>query len=199
MPKAAPKTPELNIELLPKENIDVESSSLLHWILTVGRYLIIFTEVIAIGTFLFSIYLSKQKNDLRTNIRANQAQIDNFQECDPKDLSAFCEDRFRLIQEQVNQVLAVRDANLPQNAVIDEFLKLLPTEITLEGLIVNGTEIIFSGEFPAEQQLQTLVESFGRSDKVTSLDITDLTKELNFKFTAKAQVNASAFLNQGGK
>jgi hypothetical protein len=197
MPKAAQEPPGLNIDLLPKEEIDVESNSFLHWLLTVGRYLVIFTEVVAIGTFLISIYFSKQKNDLRGNIHTTQAQIDRLQDCDQADESAFCESRFRLIQEQVNQVASIRSGHLQTNKVIDEFLKLLPTNVVLEGFIINGTEITFSGTFPAEQQLQTMVESFGNSDKITALDITDLTKELGFAFTAQAQINEVAFLTEG--
>ncbi len=193
MPKPAAASPSLNINLLPQETIEVEKNSLLRWVLTIGRYLVIFTEVVAIGTFVFSIYLSTQKNNLRDSISQSEQQVRAFQSCDTTDKTAFCEDRFLRIQSQVNQISALRASQVQQNEVIAELFKLLPTNLKLKTLTIDGVNLSFSGTFPAEQQLQTLVDSFNKSEKITQLDLTSLTKGTIFEFTATAYINQVYF------
>lgn len=195
MPKAAPKPPDLNIDLLPNESPISSSSTAVHWVLTVGRYLIIVTEVIALATFLFGVWLSKEKNDLKNAIKFKQAQVDNYQNCDPNNSDGFCEDRFRKIQDQINQVASIRSGRFEQNVVLTEFAHLLPIGLTLESLTSDGKIITFSGKFPDPQQLQTMINSFNTSPKINNLDITALSKESDgsYKFTALTSINKPAF------
>lgn len=195
MPKAAPKSPDLNIDLLPNESPISSTNEAVHWVLTVGRYLIIVTEVIALSTFLFGVWLAKEKNDLKNSIKYKQTQVDNYQNCDPNNTASFCEDRFRKIQNQINQVASIRTGEFEQSTVLTEFAHLLPIGLTLESLSSDGKVITFSGSFPDPQQLQTMISSFNASAKINSLDITALSKELNggYKFTASTAINKAAF------
>lgn len=199
MVKAAPKSSDLNIDLLPKDNLTSSSNEAVHWVLTVGRYLIIFTEVIALSTFLVGIYLSKQKNDLRGEVKALQNRVAGYQICDSKDPNAFCEDRFRKIQNQINQIASLKGAQTQNNLVVEEFLKLLPVGLKLDSLALDKEIITFSGTLPTETELQTLISSFNASKKINALDITNLSKEASFyKFSAAAAVNRGVFLTSGG-
>jgi hypothetical protein len=197
MPKPAPGPSGLNINLLPTDTIEVNSNSFLRWLLTIGRFVVILTEIVAVGTFLFSIYLSKEKNDLKTEIQDRESQAKVFQYCDPQDPTAFCEERFLRVQSQIDQIATLRSTQVKQNKVVSELLSLLPSEVKLENLELDELKVTFTGTFPAEQQIQTLVESFSKSTKITELDITTLTKEKDFKFTATAQINHQAFLEGG--
>lgn len=192
MAKAAHKTTEVNIDLLPKEDSSKTGKSLIHWVLTIGRYLIIVTEVVALATFVFGILLSKEKNDLKDSISSQVAQIKALQNCDANDPNAFCEKRFLKVQTQLNQISTLRASQFADNKVISEFLKLLPTGITLETFAIEKNTISFTGSFPSERELQTLITSFNSSQTINNLDITNLTKEDKLKFTATATVNQTA-------
>ncbi len=195
MPKAAPKSPDLNIDLLPNESPISSTNEAVHWVLTVGRYLIIVTEIIALSTFLFGFWLAKEKNDLKNSIKYKQAQVDNYQNCDPNNLASFCEDRFRKIQNQINQVASLRTNEFQQNLVLTEFAHLMPIGLALDSLSSDGKILTFSGSFPDPQQLQTMISSFNTSTKINSLDITALSKEATggYKFTASTAIIKSAF------
>lgn len=195
MPKAAPKSPDLNIDLLPNESPITSTNNAVHWVLTVGRYLIIVTEIIALGTFLFGVWLSKEKNDLKTSIKYKQAAVDELQKCDPNKPEEFCEDRFRKIQNQINQVASIRSIRFEENKVLSEFARLLPIGLSLASLTSDGKTITFSGNFPDPQQLQTMINSFNTSNKINNLDITALSKETNgsYKFTASTSINKGSF------
>ncbi len=179
MAKAAPKSPDLNINLLPNEASSTTTGNAIHWILTVGRYLIIFTEIIALSTFLAGIYLSQQKNNLKDSIKSKQSQIEVFQTCDSEDESAFCEDRFLNIQDQINSIASIKSNHFETNKVLTEFLTLLPQQMKLENLVIEGSDISFKGRLLTEQELQTLINSFNNSKKITALDIIELSKDIS--------------------
>lgn len=195
MQKAAQKPSELNINLLPKDDLVSSSTSAVHWVLTIGRYLIIVTEIVAISTFLLGIYLAKEKNDLKGSIQQKQAQVKSFQTCDASAPDQFCEDRFRKVQEQINQVATIRNSQFENNQVLTEFAKLLPIGLSLDSLGIDQNNLTFSGSFPDPQQLQTMINSFNTSPKISALDITSLSKDAtgSYKFTAAAAINAGVF------
>ncbi len=200
MAKAAPKSPDLNIDLLPKSTPSGASGEAVHWALTIGRYLVILTEIVALGAFLVAIWLSKEKNDLKTTIKQQQTEITQYQTCDAQDLDKFCEDRFRKVQTQIDQVVSLKNTQVENNKVFSELLTLLPVGIKLESLTLDKNQIAFTGTLPSETELQTLIKSINDSTKITGLDITSLTKENNvLKFSATSSIQRGAFAtNQGG-
>lgn len=197
MPKPVQKSPDLNIDLLPKESLISSSNTAVHWALTVGRYLVIVTEIIALATFLLGIYLAKEKNDLKDSIKNKQATVDNLQKCDENDLEAFCEERFRKVQNQINQVAAIRSSQFEHNDVLTEFTKLMPIGLVLDSMLIDGRELTFSGVFPNPTQLQTMIDTFNKSGLINNLDITTLAQERpgEYKFSAVATINKAAFNN----
>jgi Tfp pilus assembly protein PilN len=200
MAKAAPKSTDLNIDLLPKSTASATSGEAVHWALTVGRYLVIFTEIVALGAFLIAIWLSKEKNDLKVSVKQKQAEIAQYQNCDPSDTEKFCEDRFRKIQTQINQIVSLENSQDQNNKVMSELLTLLPVGIKLESLGIDKNQLDFSGSLPSETELQTLIKSINNSSKITTLDITSLTKENNvLKFTATAEIERAGFQTTQGE
>src|SRR4030067_976124 len=71
---ASQEPTEININLMPDE-LSGTAGQAFGRVLTVGRYLIIFTEIIALAIFLLSIKLSADKNDLKDQIQILGAQI----------------------------------------------------------------------------------------------------------------------------
>ena len=199
MPKAAQKSTDLNIDLLPKATSSGTTGEAVHWALTVGRYLVIFTEIVALGAFLVAIWFSKEKNDLKTSIKQKQAEITVYQNCDSEDKTKFCEDRFRKVQNQINQVVSLESSQVKNNKVLSELLTILPVGIKLDSLAIERNQLNFSGTLPSETELQTLIKSINGSTKITGLDVTSLTRENNLlKFTASASIQRSNFATTGG-
>jgi Tfp pilus assembly protein PilN len=189
MAKAAQKTtPEININLLPGDEPTGTLGTATHWALTVGRYLIIITEIIAIAIFILSIKLSTDKEGLREDIKSKGAQISAQKEL---------ETEFRLVQQRINEVKKQRDSHFQNNLVVADFLKLLPKGMVLETLKIEEQEISFSGSFKNPRQLQTLISAFSKSTKLVGLDISELEspseKSKNYTFSAKALIVQTSF------
>lgn len=66
------------ISLLPEgENVNSFSARLTLWLTTVGRFVIVFTELIVIGAFISRFWLDRQNSDLSESIRQQKAIIES--------------------------------------------------------------------------------------------------------------------------
>jgi predicted nucleic acid-binding protein len=194
MAKAAQKTtPELNINLLPGDEPSGTLGTATHWALTVGRYLIIITEIIAIAIFVLSIKLATDKQGLKEDIQSLGSRIS---------AESKFETEFRLVQQRINEVKSQRNAHFQNNLAITDFLKLLPKGMTLQALKIGDQEISFDGSFKSPKQLQTLISAFSKSEKLVGLDIEELKspseKSKNYTFSAKALIVQASFEEEAG-
>ena len=183
MAKAAQKEiPELNINLLPSRGPSGTLGTAVSWTLTIGRYLIILTEIIAISIFILNIKLSTDKQNLKENIQSLSGEVS---------AQSDFETEFRFVQQRINEIKTERTNHFPENLVTTEFLKLLPKDMKIDSLEIRSDEITFSGSFATPDQLQTLISSFSKSDqnKFVGLDIAELNSpsEKNPLYTFKAQ------------
>jgi len=189
MVKAAQSKPEINIDLMPgRQEPAGTTGTAVHWALTIGRFLVIGTEIIAIAIFALSVKLSADKQDLKESIKS-LTSIVSAQEDFEKD--------FRTTQNRINEVRNKRLNHFLSNKLLSEFLGLLPTGMTLDSLDVKDGEMAFSGSFASPKELQTLISSFSKSEKIVGLNIiklahpTESSKE--FKFSASAIIISSQF------
>lgn len=187
MAKAAPKSSaDINIDLLKTPESTNKGGEAIHWLLNVGRYLIIITQIVALAIFILSIKLSTDKNNLSEDIQSltNKVAVEET-----------FENEFRNTSNRFSEVKRLKIDRFENNKVIAEFLDLLPKKMIITSLSIGGEELDgdqmeFSGEFDNTKQLQTLVVSFSKSNKLVGLDIQELShpNEENDKFTFTARV-----------
>ncbi|OGY26614.1 MAG: hypothetical protein A2Z24_02225 [Candidatus Woykebacteria bacterium RBG_16_44_10] len=182
---AQSETSEININLMPSPGPSGTAGEVVRWILTIGRYLIIVTEIVALIIFFVGIKLSADKNDLKE-------QVENLKTSVSSDSNVAFEKEFREIQQKINEIKKQKTTHFPSNVVVAEFLKMLPQGMTLGSLEVKEDEVVFSGSFTSPSELQTLVAVFSESEKITGLDISDLNspseKNPLYTFTATANI-----------
>ncbi len=194
MAKSAPSSPEINIDLMPgREEPKGSVGSAIHWALTIGRYLVIFTEIVAIAIFILSIKLSADKQDLKESISRLTQQVSAQEDF---------EKEFRSVQDRINEVKKQRSSHFLNNKLIAEFLKILPKGMTLDTLELAENEVNFTGSFATPKELQTLILSFSQSDKIVGLNISKLEhpneSSKRFEFSASAVIIPNTFL-EGSK
>ncbi len=197
MAKAAPQSQELNINLLQKEESAVGGGEIVKWVLNVGRYLVIVTEIVALLTFALGIKFAADKNDLKQKTLAAQSLVDQKATCSKENLESFCEDRFRAIQNKINQIALFRQNQFRKSEVTKELLSRLPIGVSITNLIIENNTISFTGAFPTAVHLQTLITSFSSSEKINDLDIQELSSptstDPNFTFKATAVLDPKLF------
>lgn len=185
---------EININLMPREELGGRYGPTIRWVLTIGRYLIIATEIIALAAFGLSLKLTIDKNNLNKKITSAQDIIDS---------KAGFEKEFREVQDKLVSIKNIRTKHFNNHLVIEEFNKLFPQGIKLSALKISETELSFSGTFPTAAQLHTLINSFNRSTeegKFLGLEISELNspsvKDPEFSFDAVVRINRASFISE---
>ena len=128
MAKTALKQISAEINLLPQEELTESFGKLVSWILTLGRYIIILTEIVALGTFAYSVKLTIERNDLKESIIAQQDLIE--------DSSKF-ENEFRLVQTRLQNLKSLESNHVFFEKILDELNSLLPIGVVLTELKVD--------------------------------------------------------------
>lgn len=149
------------INLLPGKQANV-LMQFLDWALNIGRTLIILTEVIALGTFLYRFSLDRQIIDLHDQINADILIIKSFKKVE--DQSRNLQARLALTKqydEQSNKI-----PNL-FNAILDMGRGL----VTFQTLAVTTEGIRLVVQSPSPEALKTFINNLKNNSEVTGISV----------------------------
>lgn len=144
------KSVSININLLPKDPFfDSVFGRILRWALSVGRYLVVFTELVVIVSFATRFNLDRQRTDLNEAINQKQMIIKSYGDL---------ENKFRVLQTKITDFDQVdQEGNL-----IDVFPKLaavMPSDIRLTELTVKSDAVTLSGSALSQRSLNVFLNN----------------------------------------
>lgn len=179
------KTVSFDINLAPKDPFfETALGKILKWALSVGRYIVIFTEVIVIISFVSRFTLDRQITDLNTSIAQKVNVIESF-----GDLEDNVRTAQRLI-EDYNQISQTKE-------ILDTFpaiTEITPAGILLRQLTIRPDQVSISGNTFGQDNLNLLINNLTLSNYFTDIDVnrieTDPQQEATFTFTINAAVNS---------
>lgn len=119
-----------SIELLPEKEFEELSLSkkLTTWIISVGRVVIIVTELIAFSVFVGRIKLDRELTDLTDALENQLIILQNAKEF---------ERDFKDLQERLEIIRDLRQNQVPAGATLSLLSPLLPPEVELTGLTLD--------------------------------------------------------------
>jgi Tfp pilus assembly protein PilN len=178
------KPAHVNINLLPKDPfLTSPIGRLLQWALSVGRYLVIFTELVVIISFATRFNLDRQVTDLNSTIHQRQVIIDSY-----GDLEQNVRDVQRKIDsyQQVEQQVNIADTFQSLSAIT-------PQDVLLDSLNILPTSIIFAGHTNSNKSLDLLINNIQLSPDFTDVSVerieTSSDKEPGYHFQIKANIH----------
>ncbi len=181
MAKTAHTLQNLDINLIPTSDGQGSAAILVHWLLGVGRTLVIVTEIVALVIFALSVKFTIDKNNLKESIVDKKAIIDT---------KASSENLFRNYQAKVERIGDLLDSHSNSYSFYADLLTLLPSDALLDEIKLEGGKLTISGSLPNPGSLQTLISSLNSSQKFQELDITNLSVPTSaqpfYLFTASA-------------
>lgn len=122
------------IEFLPQEDWEKGAlGKILKWIITVGRHIVIFTELIVILAFLSRFKFDRDLTDLGEKIKQQQAIISSW--------SSF-EKEFRFLQTRLEKIEQIQKDQLSVGEILTEISQKIPSEVSLSSLEINKDEKI---------------------------------------------------------
>ncbi len=161
---AAPKkAPSTTIEFIPQEDWERTSfGKFLKWLLSVGRWIVIITELLVILAFLSRFKLDRDLTNLNESIKQKQAIISS---------SASLEKEFRFLQKRLTTIESLQKSQNEAKQVLDIFAELTPVGVQLSNFTYLNRKISLMASANSELAFATFLKNLKESPKIKSLSI----------------------------
>lgn len=150
----------ININLLDQDEF---SNSLmgrfLLWALSIGRYIVVFTELIVIISFLSRFKLDRDLTNLNQEIERQKAIILSYGEL---------ETNFRFVQSQLESAQKIQD-RLQPHEILDLLETILPVDIKLKQLQIGDEQFQLAGTALSAQGLSRFVTALTTNPMITEV------------------------------
>lgn len=178
--------PKATIELLPQEEWEKKSvGKFLKWTLTIGRYIVITTELVVILAFLSRFKLDRDLTNLNEKIKQQQAIINS---------SAEFEQDFRFLQKRLTTIESLKRNQLEAGTILLELSTLTPIDIAFADLSIAKNEVSLTATALSEAGLATFLKNLQSSSRFASLTVSQLTtgeiQGLGMKFRLTSKLGA---------
>ena len=154
------------------------------WASNVGRYLVIFTEIVVILSFASRFTLDRQLNDLNLSILQQSYLIESY---------GTLENDTRIIQKKI-EYLQQQTANISPVTMIELVRTTLPRTVFLNSMTIRGNQITIQGETEFAESLSRLVSSLARKSEVGGLYVDSVQNRKNglpgFEFTLRVEMRS---------
>jgi len=170
------------ISLLPREEFEQKFwGRFLIWVLSVGRWIVVFTEFIVICAFLSRFYFDRQIADLHDSISQKQAIVMAMNDF---------EEEFRFLQKRIEVVEELMNENTP-----DRFLTIiagvLPADVSLVDFDFDQDQLEISAVAFSYRGINDFWYSFEKLVDFDNAKITEIEKkkgEVGIQFVITAEI-----------
>lgn len=173
------KAPSIN---LLKKNQKSTIDKILDWALTIGRFVVILTEAIALSAFLYRFTLDRQLIDLHDQIEQKQTIIQLLK---PN------EDRYRNLQSRLQQAQTLGPQAEESVNIFENVTTIAPVGFTINKLTVTSRDIRIEASAQSVNALAEFVENLRAFDFINTVS---LDKVQNKTSTAIITVGITASL-----
>lgn len=151
-----------SINLLPGSHDEGFLTQFLNWAISIGRLLIILTETLALGTFLFRFGLDMRIVDLHDEIKANSFIVENFKNS---------EEKFRDIQTRLALAKAYDATGTKTALLFGDIAELGRGRVTFQNLLITTENIKIELQAPSRASLEAFVRELRKHPEITSISI----------------------------
>ncbi|HXS15112.1 MAG TPA: hypothetical protein VN711_03205 [Candidatus Saccharimonadales bacterium] len=137
----------------------------LSWALTGGRALVIVTEAIALGAFLYRFGLDRQLLDLHDKITQEQAIVKLLQNN---------ETTYRNLQDRLSLIATLTKENAQQLKTYQDISSFVPPSMTIVNLSSTDTTISFDGTVSSLVALSSFINKVKTYPSVSSVSLDKL-------------------------
>lgn len=154
------KVISFDINLIPKDPFfATPAGQVLKWALTVGRYIVIFTEMVVIMSFVTRFSLDRQVTDLNEAIAQKRTIIQSYGDL---------EDSVRQVQSTLEEYALLKgQVNITE--IFPELTRIFPRDTELTELIIRPDQISFSGKTLTQSSLNNLINNVQLSTRFSNV------------------------------
>jgi len=164
-----------SVEFLPQEDWEKSSwGKFLKWSLSIGRYIVVFTELIVVLALLSRFKLDRDLAELNEQIKQQQAILT---------ASAQFEEEFRELQDKLEQADRLTVNQDKPTQLVQELGALVPVNVVLSNLSFNNEKLSLSAEALDQNGLATLINALRDSEKFADVAVVKINSEEKEKAT----------------
>jgi Tfp pilus assembly protein PilN len=185
------KAAQIKINLVPKDPFfSTIVGKVLKWSLSAGRYVVIFTELVVIMSFIARFTLDRKVTDLNSSINQKKQIILSYGDI---------EENFRTAQEKISQYKQTEQ----ETNIVDTFAnlsKIMPDGITLNELAIKPTSVIISGKTLSQTSFNLLINNLQISPNFSKIDVGEIessNEEPGLSFRIKANTKEEIKVQKG--
>lgn len=154
---------------------------ILKWALTVGRLLVIITELVAFSTFIYRFSLDRKLIDLHTKINQEQAIVASLKDR---------ENLYRSLQERISVASTITDHGNRNVRILNDITKFTPPTITFNAFTTENNKITIDSSVKSISSLSifiNLLRDYPQTSSVSvdRIDNQSLTTSVNVLITVK--------------
>lgn len=151
----------ISINLLPRKS-ESFVNQFLNWVLTIGRLLIILTEMVALGTFLYRFTLDMQIVDLHDKINQSNAIAISFKES---------EKNFRDIQDRLATIKQYESVGKTTTSIFTDITKMGQGKVTFKSLLVATDNAKIEVQAPSVAALTQFTNALTNYPGITAVNV----------------------------
>lgn len=169
------------INLLPKEKWETGlAGKILKWALTVGRYIVVFTELIVISAFLFRFGLDRKLTDINEQITEKKRMVESFGDL---------EDNFRNLQGKLTNISKMEKEGLDVGTILAALTEITPLDTYYNSIDIDqeNKTVALDGQTLSETGLATLLAKAQESKLFSGVSLdnvssaTEKSQTINFR------------------
>lgn len=175
-----------SINLLPQKG-DSFLTQFFNWTLSIGRLLIILTEFVALGTFLYRFGLDMQIVDLHDKIKSHAILISNFKSA---------EDNYRNLHERLALIKQYDSIGNRTSTLFNEIATLGKGKVTFKNLTVEAETAKIEAQALSSNALSQFISSLNNHPLITSVSVDKVenaTSKGVVNVTMTAKLESAAF------
>jgi len=158
---ATKKPPKTTIEFIPQEEWERTSfGKFLKWLLNIGRWIVIVTEMIVIIAFLSRFKLDRDLTNLNETVKQKQAIVK---------ASADFEKDFRFLQKRLSTIEGLGKNQLEADKILEIFSGVTPAGIQLSNFSLRGEKINLTAAADSETTFAVFLQNLKQESKLASL------------------------------
>ena len=157
------------------------------WALSIGRYIVVFTELIVILSFVSRFKLDRDLTDLNTEIVRQKAIVESY-----GDLESVVRD----LQDQLAFISRELEAPQPET-YLDLVVPLMPIDVKLNNMQMSGDTVRIEATALSQTGFKQFIRGLERTPQVKGIELSQVASEnasstINFELTISVVPQAQA-------
>ena len=140
----------------------------INWALTVGRLIVILTEIVAISAFIYRFSLDERLIDLHSSIKQQQNLISLLRQD---------ENKYRNLQDRIALASSLMKKNVKTNKIVFDIVGLTPQGVKIDNLTFNKDKLTINADINFVSSLTDFINVLKDYPDIKAVSIDNIESE----------------------